>query len=160
MLDGAAPWYDTYECADGRWLSVGPIEPQFFSLLCQKLGLDAAQFPDRMEPAAWPALKRRLAEIFRTRTRDDWGVLFEGTDACVAPVLDMEEAPAHPHNAARGTFAVRDGVVQPAPAPRFSDTPATIGAPPPLRGEHSEAVLQDFGFAATEIEALRKVGAI
>src|SRR6476661_11157015 len=146
MLDGAAPWYDTYACADGRWLSVGPIEPQFFALLCEKLGLDAKDFPDRMAPAAWPGLKDRLAAIFRTRTRDDWAALFAGTDACVAPVLDMEEAPTHPHNAARGTFAVRDGVVQPAPAPRFSATPAEIGGPPPLRGEHTDAVLQDFGF--------------
>ncbi|MDO9707684.1 CaiB/BaiF CoA transferase family protein [Paracraurococcus lichenis] len=159
MLDGAAPWYDTYECADGRWLSVGPIEPQFFALLCAKLGLDAKDFPDRMEPAAWPALKERLTGIFRTRTRDDWCGLLEGTDACVAPVLDMEEAPRHPHTAARGTFALRDGVVQPAPAPRFSATPAELGAPAPLRGEHTEAVLQDFGFTTAEIAALRAAGA-
>ena len=160
MLDGAAPWYDTYECADGRWLSVGPIEPQFFALLCAKLGLDVKDFPDRMSPAAWPALKERLSAIFRGRTRDDWCGLLEGTDACVAPVLNLEEAPAHPHNAARGTFAVRDGVVQPAPAPRFSGTPAEIAAPPPLRGEHTDAVLHDFGFAAAEIAALRDSGAI
>jgi alpha-methylacyl-CoA racemase len=160
MLDGAAPWYDTYECADGRWLSVGSIEPQFFALLCQMLGLDAKDFPDRTEPAAWPGLKERLAAIFRTRTRDDWAALFEGTDACVAPILDMEEAPRHPHNAARGTFALRDGVVQPAPAPRFSATPAEIGAPPPLRGEHTDAVLADFGVPAEEIAALRQSGAI
>ncbi|TCZ53953.1 CaiB/BaiF CoA transferase family protein [Roseicella aquatilis] len=159
-LDGAAPWYDTYECADGRWLSVGPIEPQFFALLCETLGLDAKDFPDRMEPAAWPALKERLAAIFRSRTRDDWCTVLEGTDACVAPVLDLEEAPHHPHNAARGTFAVRDGVVQPAPAPRFSETPAEIGTPAPLRGEQTEAVLRDFGFAAAEVEALRAAGAI
>jgi len=160
MLDGAAPWYDTYECADGRWLSVGPIEPQFFALLCDKLGLDAKDFPDRMAPAAWPGLKARLTAIFLTRTRDDWAALLEGTDACVAPVLDMAEAPAHPHNAARGTFAVRDGVVQPAPAPRFSATPAAIGAPPPLRGEHTDAVLLDGGFTAAEIDMLRAAGAI
>ncbi|MBK1658945.1 CaiB/BaiF CoA transferase family protein [Paracraurococcus ruber] len=160
MLDGAAPWYDTYECADGRFLSVGPIEPQFFALLCQKLGLDAKDFPDRMDPAAWPALKARLTAIFRTRTRDDWCALLEGTDACVAPVLDMEEAPNHPHNAARGTFLARDGVVQPAPAPRFSATPVMAGRTPPLRGEDTDAVLTDAGFAEAEIAALREQGAI
>ncbi|GGC60146.1 alpha-methylacyl-CoA racemase [Siccirubricoccus deserti] len=160
MLDGASPWYDTYECADGRWLSVGPIEPQFFALMCDKLGLDSNRFPDRMEPASWPALKAELTAIFLTRTRDDWAALFEGTDACVAPVLDMEEAPAHPHNAARGTFLARDGVVQPAPAPRFSRTPAEPGAPAALRGEHTEAVLRDAGFTTAEITALRDAAAI
>jgi alpha-methylacyl-CoA racemase len=160
MLDGASPWYDTYACADGRWLSVGPIEPQFFALMCEKLGLDPKRFPDRLEPATWPALKAELTAIFLTRTRDDWAALFEGTDACVAPVLDMEEAPAHPHNAARGTFLARDGVVQPAPAPRFSRTPAEAGAPAPLRGEHTEAVLRDSGFTAAEIAALRDSAAI
>ncbi|RAI58151.1 CaiB/BaiF CoA transferase family protein [Roseicella frigidaeris] len=160
MLDGAAPWYDTYECADGRWLAVGPIEPQFFALLCETLGLDARNFPDRMEPAAWPALKERLAGLFRSRTRDDWATLFAGTDACVAPVLDMEEAPAHPHNVARGTFALRDGVVQPAPAPRFSRTRAELGAPPPARGADTEAVLREAGLEAGEIAALREAGAI
>jgi alpha-methylacyl-CoA racemase len=160
MLDGASPWYDTYECADGRWLSVGPIEPQFFALMCDTLGLDSKRFPDRMEPATWPALKAELTAIFLSRTRDDWATLFEGTDACVAPVLDMEEAPLHPHNAARGTFLARDGVVQPAPAPRFSRTPAEAGAPAALRGEHTEAVLRDAGFTAAEIAALRDSAAI
>lgn len=160
MLDGAAPWYDTYECADGRFLSVGPIEPQFFELLLRTLGLDPAQHAGRMEPAHWPALKAELTAIFRTRTRDDWAGLFEGTDACVAPVLDLREAPAHPHNAARGTFQQRDGAVQPAPAPRFSRTPAAPGLPPPLRGEHTGQVLAEWGFAARDIEALRQAGAI
>jgi alpha-methylacyl-CoA racemase len=160
MLDGAAPWYDTYECADGSWLSVGPIEPQFFALLCQKLGLDPARYPDRMEPEQWPALKAELAAVFRTRTRDDWAALFEGTDACVAPVLDLHEAPNHPHNLARGTFRERDGAVQPAAAPRFSHTPAEPGLPPPLRGEHTRQVLEEWGLSATEIEELRRAGAI
>ncbi|MEN0073310.1 MAG: CaiB/BaiF CoA-transferase family protein [Paracraurococcus sp.] len=160
MLDGAAPWYDTYECADGRWLSVGPIEPQFFALLCEKLGLEARDFPDRMEPAAWPALKERLAGIFRSRTRDDWAGLFAGTDACVAPILDMEEAPAHRHNVARGTFTLRDGVVQPSPAPRFSRTPGEIAGPPPPRGADTEAVLREAGIGADGIAALRAAGAI
>jgi alpha-methylacyl-CoA racemase len=160
MLDGAAPWYDTYECADGRYLSVGPIEPQFFALMVGKLGLDPGRFAGRMEPANWPALRQELAAIFRARTRDDWSALFEGTDACIAPVLDLAEAPAHPHNAARGTFQTREGAIQPAPAPRFSRTPATPGLPPPLRGEHTEAVLRDWGFAAAEIATLQQAGAI
>jgi alpha-methylacyl-CoA racemase len=154
FLDGAAPWYDTYECSDGSWLSVGPIEPQFFALMCEKLGLDAARFPDRMEPQAWPALKAELAAIFATRTRDDWAALFEGTDACVAPVLDLEEAPRHPHNAARGTFFEDEGAVQPAPAPRFSGTPTARPKPAPLRGEGGAEVLRDWGFDDNEITAL------
>ncbi|SDB20033.1 CaiB/BaiF CoA transferase family protein [Belnapia rosea] len=157
MLDGGAPWYDTYECADGRYLAVGPIEPQFFALMCEKLGLDASRFPDRMSPAAWPALKGELIAIFRGRTRDDWTALFEGTDACVAPILDMDEAPAHPHNRARGTFLDRGGVVQPAPAPRFSRTVAEPGVP---ARPDTEAVLAEAGFSATEIAALRDAKAI
>lgn len=160
MLDGAAPWYDTYECADGRYIAVGPIEPQFFDLMIAKLGLDPARFAGRTEPANWPALKAELAAVFRSRTRDDWAALFEGTDACVAPVLDLHEAPAHPHNKARGTFQQREGAVQPAPAPRFSRTPAEPGLPPPLRGEHTEQVLADWGFSGAEIAALRQAGAI
>jgi alpha-methylacyl-CoA racemase len=160
MLDGAAPWYDTYECGDGRYLAVGPIEPQFFDLMIAKLGLDPARFAGRMEPANWPALKAELAAVFRTRTRDDWAALFEGTDACVAPVLDLHEAPAHPHNIARGTFQRREGTAQPAPAPRFSRTPAEPDLPPPLRGEHTEQVLADWGFSDSDVAALRQAGAI
>jgi alpha-methylacyl-CoA racemase len=159
-LDGAAPWYDTYECADGRWVAVGPIEPQFFALALGKLGLDPARFPNRMEPAGWPALREAMEAAFRTRTRDDWAAVFDGTDACVAPVLDLREAPAHPHNAARGVFTEREGVLQPAPAPRFGRTAAEPGPPPPLRGEHTEAVLAEWGFAAPEIAALRDAGAL
>jgi alpha-methylacyl-CoA racemase len=157
MLDGGAPWYDTYECADGRSIAVGPIEPQFFALMCEKLGLDAGRFPDRMSPSAWPALKGELIAIFRSRTRDDWAALFEGTDACIAPVLDMDEAPRHPHNQARHTFLVRDGVVQPAPAPRFSRTQAEPGLP---ARPATEAILADCGFTGEEIAALRAANAI
>ena len=154
FLDGAAPWYDTYECADGRFLAAGPIEPQFFAVMMEKLGLDAADWPDRMEPARWPALKAAIAAAISTRTRDDWAAVFEGTDACVAPVLDMAEAPRHPHMAARGTFVERDGVVQPAPAPRFSRTAAAPGGTPPARGADTAAVLAEHGFTAAEIAAL------
>ena len=160
MLDGAAPWYDTYECADGRWLAVGPIEPQFFAEALRILGLDPARWPDRMDPARWPALRDALAEAFRARTRDDWAAAFAGTDACVAPVLDLDEAPRHPHLRARGTFLERDGIPQPAPAPRFGGTPATAGAPPPRRGADTEAVLREVGLDAAEIAALRDAGAI
>mgnify|MGYP002716422928 CR=1 FL=1 len=160
VLDGAAPWYDTYECADGRWVAAGPIEPRFFALAAEKLGLDASRFGDRMAPANWPALRDAMAAAFRGKTRDEWAALFEGTDACVAPVLDLREAPGHPHNAARGVFAEREGAVQPAPAPRFSRTAAAPGLPPPMRGEHTEAVLADWGFAAHEIGALREAGAL
>ena len=159
MLDGAAPWYDTYECADGRWVAVGPIEPQFFALVADRLGLDAARFGDRMDPANWPALREAMGAVFRSKTRDGWAAVFEGTDACVAPVLDLREAPSHPHNAARGVFTEREGAVQPAPAPRFDRTPAEPGSPP-LRGEHTEAVLAEWGFAAPEIAALREAGAL
>jgi alpha-methylacyl-CoA racemase len=160
LLDGAAPFYDTFECADGRWLAVGPIEPQFFAQMLRILELDPTEFEGRMEPAQWPALKRRLAAVFRTRSRDDWAARFEGTDACVSPVLDMDEAPRHPHNLARGTFLERDGAIQPAPAPRFGRSQATPTLPPPLRGEHTDQILSEWGFAAEEIAALRAAGAI
>lgn len=121
LLDGGAHFYDTYACADGRHVAVGAIEPQFYALLRERCGIaDDPAFDAQMDPARWPELKQRLAAIFRTRTRDAWCALFEGTDACVAPVLDWDEAPAHPHNVTRGTFTEVDGVVQPAPAPRFS----------------------------------------
>ena len=127
-LDGACPFYDTYECADGRFVAVGALEPQFFALLIKGLGLDIADFANRDDQATWPAMKQQFAAIFRTRTRDEWAAVFDGTDACVAPVLDLEEAPRHPHNAARDTFIRADGVTRPAASPRFSRTPATQSA--------------------------------
>ena len=159
-LDGAAPWYDTYACADGRWVAFGPIEPQFFAIAMGKLGLDPEGYGDRMDPARWPALRGAVAAAFSAAPRDHWAALFDGTDACVAPVLDMAEAPSHPHNAARGVFTERHGAVQPAPAPRFGRTQAEPGLPPPLRGEHTEAVLAEWGFAGDDIAALREAGAI
>jgi alpha-methylacyl-CoA racemase len=129
LLDGGAHFYATYECADGRHIAVGAIEPQFYAVLRRIAGLDDAAFDAQRDPAAWPDLKRRLAAVFRTRTRDDWVALFDGSDACVAPVLGLGEAVAHPHNVARGAFVERDGVVQPAAAPRFSATPAAASEP-------------------------------
>lgn len=123
-LDGGAPFYGTYECADGKYVAIGSIEPQFYQLLFEKLGLSVAEFQPQMDQRHWADWKHRLAAVFRTRTRDEWCALMEGTDVCFAPVLDMDEAPRHPHNVHRGTFFEADGVVQPAPAPRFSRTPA------------------------------------
>ena len=124
LLDGGAFFYDTYACADGKYVAVGAIEPQFYALLRERCGIaDDPAFDAQRDPAAWPLLKLRLAEIFRTRTRAQWCALLEGSDACFAPVLDWDEAPRHPHNLARGSFTTLDGVVQPAPAPRFDRTP-------------------------------------
>ena len=120
-LDGACPYYDTYECADGKFVAVGALEPQFFALLLEGLGFRAEEFPRREDPATWPALRARFAERFRTKSRDEWARVFDGSDACVAPVLDLEEAPRHPHNAARGTFVTEGGVTRPAAAPRFRE---------------------------------------
>ncbi|HWA00765.1 MAG TPA: CaiB/BaiF CoA-transferase family protein [Caulobacterales bacterium] len=129
LLDGGAPFYDVYECADGRWIAVGAIEPQFYTALLNRTGLatDPA-FNAQMDRSAWPALSERLAAIFRGKTRDEWIAVFEGTDACVAPVLSMGEAPAHPHNAARDVFVECEGVIQPNTAPRFTRTPGAVRA--------------------------------
>ena len=161
LLDGGAPFYGTYRCADGKWLAVGPIEPQFHDVLLEKLGLPAVEFADRWNEAAWPRLRARLEETFATRTRDDWCALLERTDACVAPVLDLDEAPRHPHNVARATFVEHAGITQPAPAPRFSRTPPRIRRPASAAaGEHSQEILADWGFAAEEIAALAASAAI
>jgi alpha-methylacyl-CoA racemase len=143
LLDGGAHFYDTYACADGKFLSVGAIEPQFYALLRERCGIagDPA-FDAQMDKSRWPLLRLRLADLFRTRTRDEWCALLEGTDACVAPVLDWDEAPAHRHNVARGTFMTVDGVVQPAPAPRFSRSEPAATAP-----EDAPALLRRWGVA-------------
>jgi alpha-methylacyl-CoA racemase len=129
LLDGGAHFYGIYQCACGNFISIGSIEPQFYALLRQLAGLSGLAFDAQMDRAAWPNLKQRLAEVFKTKTRDEWCRIMEGTDVCFAPVLSMEEAPLHPHMAARGTFISRHGVTQPAPAPRFSRTPSTIREP-------------------------------
>lgn len=126
LLDGGAHFYDTYACADGRFIAVGAIEPPFYAELLQRCGIHDPLFDGQMDTARWPLLKLRLADIFRTRTREEWCALLEGTDACFAPVLDWDEAAAHPHNAARGTYLNVQGVRQPAPAPRFSRTPSAV----------------------------------
>lgn len=161
LLDGGAHFYDAYECADGRYVAVGSIEPHFYALLLEKTGLAAdPEFSAQMDRSRWPELKRRLADVIRTRSRDQWCELMEGTDVCFAPVLDLDEAPRHPHNRARETFVDLRGVTQPAPAPRFSRTPGRIAGPPPRVGEHSAEVLVDWGFSSAEVEGLRAAGVI
>ncbi len=148
LLDGGAHFYGTFECADGKWVAVGAIEPQFYELLLQHVGLSTAEAGTSQDEADWPGMKERLAEIFRSRTREQWCAAMEGTDVCFAPVLSLAEAPQHPHNAARQNFVTAWGVLQPAPTPRFDRTPGAIGRPPPQPGEHTDEVLQDWGIQA------------
>lgn len=159
LLDGGAPFYDTYRTADDRFVAVGAIEPQFFAELLQRLELDPADFP-QLDKARWPEQKKRLAEVFASRTRDEWAAVFADSDACVAPVLDLLEARGHPHLTARGTFVQVDGMVQPAPAPRLSRTPGEVRTPPPAAGQDTEAVLRELGYPAERISALRAAGVI
>jgi len=152
--DGGAHFYETYACADGKYVSVGAMEPQFYALLREKCGLDDPAFDAQWDPAKWPQLKARLAQVFRGRTRAEWCALLEGSDACFAPVLDLDEAPTHPHNRARGTFAQVDGITQPAPAPRFSRTPAaSCQAVRPVAAD-SRRLLAELGYAPSDIEHL------
>ena len=160
LLDGGAHFYDTYQCSDGGWVSIGSIEPQFYALLLEKTGITDPQFKNQMSRDEWPELSAKLAAVIRTKTRDQWSELMAGTDVCFAPVLTLEEAPKHEHNAARETFVTIEGVVQPAPAPRFSATPGAVQGPPPAIGAHSDSALADWGFAAAEVERLKAVGAL
>jgi alpha-methylacyl-CoA racemase len=160
LLDGGAHFYGAYTCADGKHVSVGSIEPQFYALLLKHAGIDDPQFQRQMDQQAWPELKQKLAAIFRTKTRDEWCKLMEGTDICFAPILDWDEAPRHPHNQAREAFVTIDGVTQPAPAPRFSHTPAAMPTGPVRAGTHSEAILRDWGIAADAITQLKERKAI
>jgi alpha-methylacyl-CoA racemase len=160
LLDGAAPFYTVYETADGRHLAVGALEPQFYAELRERVGLAGEDLPPQLDRAGWPLLRDRLAAVFRTRTRDEWCRLLEGTDACVAPVLSLLEAPAHPHNQARATFVDIGGTLQPAPAPRFSRTPCPTPAPPPAPGDDQAKVLAAWGLAQEELARLRAAGVI
>jgi alpha-methylacyl-CoA racemase len=161
LLDTGAYYYEVYETADEKYVSIGSLEPQFYQALIEALGLtDDPSLPRQHDRSAWPATKERFAEIFKAKTRDEWCELLEGTDACFAPVLSMAEAPEHPHNQARGTFVERNGVVQPAPAPRFSKTPADIQRPPAFPGQHTDEALADWGLQPDRIAKLREAGAI
>jgi alpha-methylacyl-CoA racemase len=156
LLDGAAPFYDTYETADGRHVAVGALEPQFYAELLQGLGIDGDGLPAQHDRAGWPTLRARFTDVFKQRTQAEWAAVFEGTDACVAPVLTLGEAASHPHNLARGTFTQVGDVVQPAPAPRFERTPAARPAPPPVPGSGTGGVLAEIGLTPAEIAALRE----
>lgn len=159
-LDSGAHFYNTYETADGKAVAVGAIEPQFYARLLKAAGVTGDTFNAQMDRSKWPELKERLAAIFKTKTRAEWGALFDEADACFAPVLDMSEAPAHEHNKARKTFIEVDGVVQPNAAPRLSRTPGRVQAPPPVVGEHTDEVLREAAFSEADIAALRSAGAI
>jgi alpha-methylacyl-CoA racemase len=160
VLDSGAPWYDTYRTRDGKWLAVGAIERRFYEAFVQRLGLNMNELPGQHDRSGWPELRRRFAEVIAGKTRGEWEHIFEGSDACVAPVLSLAEVARHPHNAARGTFAERDGVLQPAPAPRFSRTAVEMGTPPRSVGADTEAVLADFGFSKAEIGQLKDAGVV
>lgn len=160
LLDGAAPFYDTYEAADGRYLAVGPIEPQFFAALLDGLGLEPEHLPHQMDADGWSELKKQIGEAFATRSRDEWAAVFAGTDACVTPVLSMTEAPDHPHNRARDVFVEVGGITEPAPAPRF-DRSAPDG-PVPARpvGADTHEILGELGYPAERAEELIAGGAV
>ena len=160
QIDGGAPYYNVYQTRDGKFISVGPIEPQFHALLLEKTGLAEEDLPDREDQSRWPEMKQRFARICKQRTRAEWCDIMEGSDICFAPVLDIEESPDHPHLKARGTFVEVDNLVQPAPAPRFSRTPGRIQGPPPDPGAHTDEGLADWGFSEDEIADLHAAGAI
>ena len=160
MLDTGAHFYNVYETADGRYISLGPIEPQFYAELRERLGLHGPEWDDQMDRSRWPELKEELAEVIRQRTRDEWCELLEGTDTCFAPVLSLAEAPQHPHNQERGTFTEVAGVLQPAAAPRLSRTPGAIRCPPPHAGQHTDEILAELGLDAGAIASLRVSGAV
>jgi alpha-methylacyl-CoA racemase len=160
VLESGAPFYDTYECADGKLIALGSLEPQFYAELRRQTGLDGEDLPAQMDRAGWPVLRERLTEVFKTKTRDEWCEIMEGGDACFAPVLTMTEAAQHPHIRARETVVEYDGVLQPAPAPRFSRTKPVIERPPAKPGENTDEVLADWGFSPDEIAKLRDAGAI
>jgi alpha-methylacyl-CoA racemase len=160
MLDTGAHFYDVYETADGRYVSIGSIEPQFYAELLRLTGLEGEDLPWQQDRAQWPAMKERLAAIFRTKSRAEWCEIMEGTDVCFAPVLTIPEAVEHPHNVARGTFVEVAGLRQPGPAPRFSRTAAEVGGPPAHAGQHTDEVLAGAGFDAERIAKLREAGAI
>ena len=160
MLDGGAHFYDTYQCSDGKWVSIGSIEPQFYALLLEKTGITDPQFQRQIDRDLWPELRAKLAAVIATKTQAEWTAIMGGTDVCFAPILDLDEAPKHPHNVARQTFVEVGGVTQPAPAPRFSVTPPAIQGPPPAIGAHNREALADWGFSSAEIDALSASGAL
>ena len=161
LLDTGAHFYEVYETSDGKFVSIGSIEPQFYAELLRLTGLEHDEtLPRQHDRSQWPALKVRFEQVFKTKTRDEWCQIMEHSDVCFAPVLSIKEAPEHPHNVERGTFVERDGVLQPGPAPRFSRTEASIQRPPSFAGQHTNEVLTEWGIDAAAIEAGRASGAI
>lgn len=161
MLDTGAHYYETYETADGQYMSVGPIEPQFYALLMEKAELDPSVFGNQNDIARWPDMKKALAEVFKSKTRQQWCEIFEGSDACVAPILNMTEAPRHPHNVERGSFIDVGGHIQPGPAPKFSRTAPEVSAPAPRPGSDTRAVLEQvLGLNSEELASLQGSGAL
>jgi len=160
VLDGAAPFYGTYQCADGKWLSVGSIEPQFYDILIDKMGLAHDDVGGQWDKSRWPEQRQKFAETFRQKSLADWSALMEGSDICFAPILDMAEAIDHPHNVARQTFVEHNGVRQPAPAPRFSRTAPELGISAPAPGADTRAALSDWGFSDADLDALVADGVV
>jgi alpha-methylacyl-CoA racemase len=159
LLDGGAPFYDTYATADGRWVSIGSLEPKFFAELVQRTGIDASYVKRQYDRRCWPEMRAALTAVFASKTRDEWCALMEGTDVCFAPVLTLAEVGQHPHAQARGGYIEVGGVVQPAPAPRFSRSQPAAPRPAVKPGSHTDAILAEAGFSADEIAALRAAGA-
>jgi alpha-methylacyl-CoA racemase len=160
MIDSGAPYYDVYQTADGRWLSVAAVEPHFYQVLLDVLGLAGEPLPGQDDRSAWPRLRERFAAVIRTRTRDEWCARAEGRDACIAPVLGPGELDCDPQLRARGSFVRHHGIVQPAPAPRFSQTPARLSLPPPVPGQHTREALTDWGISRERVAALHGSGAV
>ena len=159
-LDGGAHYYGSYECSDGKYISIGSIEPQFYALLLEKCGIVVPAFLAQQDQTAWPELRDKLTQLFLSKTRAQWCEIMEMTDVCFAPVLDLSEAPSHPHNIARQTFIEVDGVTQPAPAPRFSRTQGQVQFPAAIAGEHTAEILENWGFTDKEISHLKTTKAI
>lgn len=159
-LDGGAFYYGSYECSDGKYISIGSLEPQFYALLLEKTGIEDPSFKEQLDEDSWPRKREILVEVFKQKTRQQWCEIMEGTDVCFAPVLNLAEAPDHPHNKARNTFVEFEGITQPAPAPRFSRTQGEIQRSAAMAGEHTEEVLREWGYTPEEIEELKAANAV
>jgi alpha-methylacyl-CoA racemase len=160
LLDGGAPFYGCYQCSDGLWVSIGANEEQFYATLMRLLEIPVETLPPQMSREGWPVIRQAIKSAFARKTRPEWCLLLEGTDACFAPVLNLIDVAQHPHNLARETFVEVEGVLQAAPAPKFSRTPGEIQGPPPEYGAHSRSALQDWGFSVEELDRMEAQGAL